>query len=436
MRRRLMFSLGACLALGGGLSAQDAPLVDPNAPRVTLDEAVEAAMRRSPQLAQSESSVENAYISRRQSVGSFLPSLSSSSSMSVRPTSRFDPTLQQEISGSSNSYSAGLSSSLNLFQGGQRFANLRASGKDIAAAEANREDQRFAVELQTKQLFFTALEQSELLDVARARLEQAEQSLQITRSRFAGQEATASDTLRARLEVVNSRQGVLTAESNLRASRFSLGRQIGVSAPVIPVSPGDLEPGPLPLSEEEMIRIAVDASPSVIAAEASMQSAEAAVSAARSAWLPTVRANGNYNWANQQFSFDGGSTSWSVGLSLSYPLFNGFSREGSIARADNAARVSRLQNDDVRLAARQEVDAALRSLETAERAIQIAREALMVAEEDLRITRIRYQESVAIILDVVTSQIALDQARVDLVTARFDYVIARAQLEAVLGRSL
>ena len=436
MRHTVILGLGALLALGTGLHAQDVPLVDPDAPRITLEEAIEEALRRSPQMAQSESSVENAYISRRQSIGSFLPSLSSSSSMSVRPTSRFDPTIQQEISGSANSYSAGLSSSVNIFQGGQRFADLRASGRDIAAAEANREDQRFAVELQTKQLFFSALEQDELLDVARARLDQARQSLEITRSRFVGQEATASDTLRARLEVVNSRQGVLTAEANLRAARFSLGRQVGLARPVIPVSPGDLEPGPLALTEEEMVRIAVEGSPSVIAAEASMQSAEAAVTAAKSAWLPSLRANGNYNWSNQQFSFDGGRTSWSLGLSMSYPLFNGFSREGSIARADNAARVARLQNEDARLAARQEVDAALRSLETAERAIAIAEEALQVAEEDLRITRIRYQESVAIILDVVTSQIALDQARVDLVTARFDYVIARAQLEAVLGRTL
>jgi outer membrane protein TolC len=43
---------------------------------------------------------------------------------------------------------------------------------------------------------------------------------------------------------------------------------------------------------------------------------------------------------------------------------------------------------------------------------------------------------VARIFDVVQSQIALDQARVDLVGARYDYVLARAELEAVVGREL
>ena len=88
---------------------------------------------------------------------------------------------------------------------------------------------------------------------------------------------------------------------------------------------------------------------------------------------------------------------------------------------------------DARRGARQEADAAFRFLGTSEMAIDIAEEALAVANEDLRVTRERYRVGVAIILDVVTSQIAVDQARVDLVNARYDYVLARAELEAILG---
>ena len=61
---------------------------------------------------------------------------------------------------------------------------------------------------------------------------------------------------------------------------------------------------------------------------------------------------------------------------------------------------------------------------------------MAVADEDLRVTRERYRLQVSIILDVVTAQLAADQARVDLVNARYDYVLARAELEAILGREL
>ena len=54
-----------------------------------------------------------------------------------------------------------------------------------------------------------------------------------------------------------------------------------------------------------------------------------------------------------------------------------------------------------------------------------------MAEEDLRVVLERYRVGVATILDVVTSQIAFDQARVNLVGARYDLVTAKAELAAL-----
>ena len=82
------------------------------------------------------------------------------------------------------------------------------------------------------------------------------------------------------------------------------------------------------------------------------------------------------------------------------------------------------------------MDAALRTLETQEQAIGIAREAVGVAEEDLRFIRERYAVQMASALDVITSQVALDQAEADLVSARYDYMLAKAELESIVGRSL
>ena len=85
---------------------------------------------------------------------------------------------------------------------------------------------------------------------------------------------------------------------------------------------------------------------------------------------------------------------------------------------------------------RQSVDAALRTLETQAQAIAIAQDAVVVAEEDLRLIRARYGVQEAGILDVITSQVALDQAEANLVTARYDYALAKAELESIVGRDL
>lgn len=414
-----------------GGSSQEQELVT-----MSLDEAVARALVRSPAVLQGENAVHNAEQTRRTNFGSYLPSLSASSSTSRGSSSRFDPNLNRNVTGNSESYSMSMSTGVDLFTGFRRGAEMDRARADILAAESRLEDQRFQIALQTKNQYFQALRQSDLLEVARARLARAEESLEFTRRRAEAGTGTRSDTLRARLEVQNARQAVLTSESSLRAARLNLGRLVGVEGPVGVVRPEGLDPSPLPYSEEELLRMAQDASPSVRAARAGTVAAQAAYRSARSAYMPTLRTSGSYSWNNSEPSWETGRTAWSMSLNLSYPIFNGFSREASVERAANAERLARIQEEDARLQARVQVDNALRALETAEAAIALAEETLVVAEEDMRVVQQRYELGVATILDVITSQIALDQAQVDRVTARYDYVVARSQLAALLGIDL
>ncbi len=437
-----MTSIGRSRPLAGAVAAltlslaAGTPLTGQEVESLTLEEAVVRALRVSPLLAQSEASLDNAHMSERAAYGGFLPNLSLSSGTSRSSTARFDPATQREVSGSAESYNAGLSLGYDLFSGGRKFAELGRARADLGAAEAGVEDQRFAVILQTKQLFFNALRQADLLEVAEARVRRAEESLENTRRRTQLGTGTRSDTLRARLELANARQGVLQAEDATRAARFSLGRLVGATEPVVPETPEGIAPSPLPLGEDDMFAIAEESSPSVRAAASSARAAVAAATAARSARFPSLRVSSGYDWSNSEAAFDGGRTSWNIRLSGSYALFDGFSRDVAIERAENTQRVSRLQEEDARRFARMEADAALRALQTAERAIEIAEEAVAVATEDLRVVQERYNVAVATILDLITSQIAVEEAESGLVTARYDYAIARAELEAILGRAL
>jgi len=403
---------------------------------VTLEDALQRALVRSPTMVQQEQAVESAAWTQRQAWGAFIPSLSASSGGSLRSTQRFDQATDRIVEGSSDSYSAGLSSSITLFDGGRMFANLSGARADYRGAEARRENQRAQVSLQTKNFFFAALRQADLLAVAQERVRQAEESLAMVRTQAQVGTATTSDTLRARLEWVNAQQSALQAENSTRAARFALGRQIGESAAAVPVRPGGLEPTPLSLSDEEILQLAEAQSPSVIAAQETTRSTAFDVRDAKGQYIPSFRLSSGYSWANQDRSLSGGTSSWSFNLSASLPIFNGFAREGTLQRAQFAQRLARLQEDDARLAARQQADGALQDVRTAEKAIAIAGEALRVAEEDLRVVRERYRVGVATILEMVTSQIAVVQAGATAVTARYDYVLARAQLEAVLGRGL
>lgn len=418
------------LAAGSDLDAQD------EGQEMTLAEALEMAQVHSPQLAQSQANLSNAGSSRRRAWGSFLPNVSVGSGASVQSLDRFDPNTQRIVTGSNDSYNASLNANYQVFQGGRKFYELGRTESSILEAEARLLDQRFAVVLQTRTLFMNALRQFELVAVAEASVERAEESLAISRARMLAGTATRSDTLRTRLELANALQSLLQARNQLRVARFSLGRQVGASGPVVPVLPGNLEPAPLPLSEQEIIALAESVSPAVRAAEAASSVASSALGNARSSYLPSLSLSSGYTWANQDPTFNGGNTSWSFRLSGSYQLFDGFQREQNVSQASESRRVARLSEDDARRGVRQSVDAALRTLETQTQAIAIAQDAVVVAEEDLRLIRARYGVQEAGILDVITSQVALDQAEANLVTARYDYALAKAELESIVGRDL
>jgi len=415
------------LGLAPGLAGQQS---------MTLDEAIQRALQRSPQMAQARQQLNNAGWSQRAALGAFLPSVSTNSAMSIRSANQLDPNTGELVAGSADSYSAGINANLNIFDGLSRWRERQGAGAEMDAAQASMVDQEYDVVLQTQTAFFQALRQDELVAVAQARVDQAGQSLELARTRANLRVATISDTLRARLELVNARQQLLQSEAAMRTARVNLGRRVGVEGPVLPVVPESLDPAPLSISEEDLLTEAVMQAPSVLAAEAQQASARASAQASRSSYFPSLSMSTGYNWNNQNASFAGGRTSWRWALSASLPIFNGFTREAQVARASESLRVAEVQARDARLGARAEATAALETHRTAQLAIAIAQEAVALAQEDLRVVRERYEQGVARIFDVVESQIALDQARVDLVGARFDYVIARAELEAIVGREL
>jgi outer membrane protein len=123
-------------------------------------------------------------------------------------------------------------------------------------------------------------------------------------------------------------------------------------------------------------------------------------------------------------------------FSLSYPLFNGFAREEQLTRARVQEDVANANLRDARLAAQQQLIQHLGSLRLAEERVQIQRASVEAAEEDLRVQQQRYSLGASTLVDLLTSQVTLNQAQASLIQARLDARVALAQIEALIGREL
>lgn len=421
------------LALTPSLSAaqQETPWVS-----MTLEEAMDRALKASPQIVQAQGAIRNATASERSAFGAYLPSLSASASSSLSSTERLNPTTGTPVTGSADSYSAGLSASWDVFTGFRRKNERMRAQAESQSAEALLVGQRFTVELSVARSFFEALRAEELMTVAKARIERAREGVEAAERRLTVGSATRSDVLRSQLELNTAQESLLQLENQRLTSGLALGRLVGTDGPVDPAPSGPLEPTPIQSSREDIISSLVAQAPSVKSAEAAVLSAEAGIGTARSQYYPTVRLSAGYDWFNQDFGFAGGRTSWSVRLGVSYPIFDGFQREGGMIRATTAAEVSQAQLLDTRRAVRSEAERVMSQLALSEKRVTMARQAVEVAQEDLRVQQERYRLGATTILELLTSQAALVEAQNNLVSLRFDYLLSRSELESVLGRKL
>src|SRR2546422_859197 len=109
---------------------------------------------------------------------------------------------------------------------------LQEASANGTAAEAGVVNQRFQITLATKQAFYNALANDDLVRVADAQVRRAQQQLQISIDKLHAGSATRSDSLRSTVEYGNARIVLLQAQASLATAQANLGRQIGVDAPV------------------------------------------------------------------------------------------------------------------------------------------------------------------------------------------------------------
>ncbi|MFO7892916.1 MAG: TolC family protein [Longimicrobiales bacterium] len=418
-----------------GAGGQELPPITP-VDTVDMAEAVDRALEVNPQMVQARTSLGTAEFGTKQAYASMLPSLSLSSGTSLSSAQRYDPSLGTTLNSQSRSYSAGINSGMDVFAGGRNLAGVRSARASEHAAEATVVTRRFSVALSAKQAFFAVLRSGELIELSRRRIEQAEQNLSAAERRQEAGRATRSDVLRSRLELSNARQALLEAQTQERTNMYALGRTVGIRGPVAARIPERLEPEPLAMSQQALRELVADQAPTVESATAQVSVARAGLSQSRAQYFPSLSVSGGYNWSNDEFGLDQGRTSWSTRLSLSYPLFNGLQREGSVDRANAQVSVAQAQANEAVRAAISELEGLLAALDLAEQQIAILEESVEVAREDFRVQQERYGLGAATILELVSSQIALLQAENNLINARYDYQITRAELESLVGREL
>ncbi|MBN1779828.1 TolC family protein [bacterium] len=422
-----------------------APLM---AETLSVEQCVSISLQNNPQLAQSRFSKDMAGRDVIDAMANFLPSARFSMGYNhtvngPRNAVWFDPTtglakptqIAEEMSWSS---SAGLSASQSLFSGGYNYFNLKNSLAMKRSAEFQLEDTRQQVIYMVKERYYNLLKAQKLLDVSQEALKSSEESFKLADAKYQVGTAPKSEMLQFKVELENAKLAMIEAQHNLSIARTLLNQVLGIDMDEDIQVVDDWEMPELDVELDQALRLCEENHPQLLKSVADVDGAKTYIGMAASSFLPYVTANYYYGWSHQDFGeikhARDRNYNWSLGVTLSFPLFQGFTRISSMSRA----MLNHKMNKEILNYTERQLDLELKqayfSLQQAKKKITVTEDAEEAADETLRLNKEKYNLGAGTMLDLINAQSSYTLAKSNRIQALYDYKFAVARLKRAMGR--
>jgi outer membrane protein len=318
-----------------------------------------------------------------------------------------------------------------LFNGFQTANRTRQAESQVDGARETLRLTEQQILLDAATAYMNLLRDGAILELNENNVQVLTEQLKQTRDRFNVGEVTRTDVAQAESRLAAGRSALLGAQSNFVTSQANYRRVIGVDpGKLAPGTPVDrLSPSTLPRAVAQGQAL----SPSVLAATYGVDVAELGVKISEGALYPnlSVTASGSYG-AQPAFEVVRETQASIVGQ-LTIPIYQGGAEYSTIRQSKETLGQQRLNLDVNRDQARATVVQSWGQLEAAKAQIEATTAQVNSAEIALNGVREEARVGQRTTLDVLNAQQELVNARVALVTAQHDRVVASYTLLAAVG---
>jgi len=332
-------------------------------------------------------------------------------------------------------YAVTASLSYLLFDFGGRSATVELSRQALLAADWTHNAVIQNTVLQVETAFFNYAGALAMLDANKTSLSEAEANLAAAKERRRLGVATKADELQAQTAYSEVKLAVQGAEGQVRTAKGALAVAMGFFADLLnefvietPEFPGN----GLSATVDKLIVQALASRPDLQAARAQVLESEARVEHARSRMLPSLSAGGSLSriWLKDVPGFN---DTYSLALTLQIPVFTGFSQEYDLIKAKEEADAARERARSFEQTVVFQVFSAHSAFLTANERVKTTDDLVASALESEEVALGRYKEGVGNILDLLSAQRVLANARAVQINARLDWFISLAQLAHDVG---
>ena len=324
-----------------------------------------------------------------------------------------------------------------LFDFGTRSGTVDAAKYSRTAAELDANQTLQDLILQVEQDYYQVLGLQAVQDADLQSVQDASANLENANQRKTSGLATIGDVYQAEAALAGAKLALQTAQGQLAGARGTLAIALGYPADTpVPLAPWDTQiSAKLPEQNvHDLLAQAAQARPELLAAKARQQASVESLEATRGQGWPNLTLNGSAGRTTTDISGHKNTVNnYQADLTLSFPLFSGFANQAAVHQAQAAVDVADATDEQLVQAVQLEVWQAYQNMRTAVSNLDTADLQLKSSQQAADVTQARYKTGLDSILDVLSAQATLANARVQQVQARLNWFAALAAMGHAMG---
>lgn len=414
---------------------------------LTLEQAVDTALRNNPGLKAADDQVRAADAGVLRSASGFLPKVTVSETWSRtdNPLMVLGTKLNQEIVSPADfapdainhpdpisNYNTRLAVIQPVWNGGKEYIGRTQAKLAKDASIQDRERTRQETVYNVIKAYYGLLLAREYYKVATQSLETSQANVTLAEARYKAGAVLQSDLLRAKVQLAEVKEMVTRSENGIKLAAAGLNFAMGAPQSTEYDVAGSLSAQDLKADVNAVISEAETKRPDLVSMELNRMNAEKSVSQARADYLPSLNLMGQMDWNSDRVAGDD-TKSWAVMAVLQWNLFDGLVTRSKVNEAlATSGKMKSLEaqtRSAIELQARQAFYNVTASLDR----IAATASSVQEAEEGLRIVQKRYEIGMTTFVDVLGAENALIRARTNALQALYDNNIAHAELKLAKG---
>jgi outer membrane protein len=405
----------------------------------TIDAALVRAYQNNPQLNAQRAQVRFTDENVPQALSGYRPRVAVTASAGTQYTDTLSTSggtatnlIKTGIHGINAPRSIGTTVSQTVFNGFQTANRTRAAESQVSGAREGLRVLEQSVLLSAATIYMDYLRDSAIVEVQKSNVRVLEQTLKQTRDRFNVGEVTRTDVAQSEAQLAAGQTQLLTADSNLVTTKANFRRIIGNEPEAL--APGSPVDRFLPRSLPGAVDLSLTENPNVTAAMFGIDVSFLQVKVSEGALLPTVTLQGSVQQSYEQTLTFYRQFGASAVAQLNVPIYQGGAEYSLIRQSKETLAQQRLNLELVRDTTRSNVVTAWGQLVAGKAQVASAQSQVSASEIALNGVREEAKAGQRTTLDVLNAQQALVNARVALVTAQHDRVVASYAVLNAVGR--